>query len=132
MSTTKNQTLLEAECNHHVWTLQTSVDSIKESLTCKRPKNSRGMGWQPLGKDTFVGRFYAFPEVRANLYRLVMRGCTNDFEIIPDGSSYLLITATDDGYVDRLPKLAKHSQKSAYELAKQLSETQSTRDVGLN
>ena len=38
-----------------------------------------------------------------------MRATTCDFDIKADGNNIEII-ATDNGYVDRLPKLAKHSK----------------------
>jgi hypothetical protein len=62
-----------------------------------------------------MGRFYSYADVRQNLYRLVMRSCTYGFKI-QGGNSHILITATDGGYVDRLPALAKHSKKGRYDI----------------
>lgn len=127
-----NKTLITAEADHNIWTLKTEEPDIIYSLICPRPAKSRSMRWERSGVHTFMGRFYSYPDVRQNLYRLVMRSCTYGFEI-QGCSDYISITATDDGYVDMLPVLAKHSQKGRYDIKKQkLLEAPSNLDVSFN
>ena len=103
-----NRTLITAQANHKVWTLNCEEPSIINSLTCPRHAASRSMGWERAGVHTFMGRFYSYADVRQNLYRLVMRSTTYGFNI-RGCADWIEIEATDDGYVDRLPVLAKHS-----------------------
>ena len=93
----------------NTWTLTTENADIINSLTCKRHKDSKSMGWKRSSRTTFVGKFYSYGDARKNIYRLVMRATTCDFDIKADGNNIEII-ATDNGYVDRLPKLAKHSK----------------------
>ena len=127
----KNKPLITAEADRNVWKLKTEEPSIIYSLTCPRPAKSRSMGWERAGVHTFRGRFYSYADVRQNLYRLVMRSCTYGFKI-QGSNSHILITATDDGYVDRLPALAKHSKKGRYDIQQTLLEAPSTLDVATN
>lgn len=126
-----NKTLITAEADHTVWTLQTEEPDIIYSLTCPRPAKSRSMGWERVGIHTFVGRFSSYPKVRENIYRLTMRSTTYDFFIKGDGN-YLNVTATDNGYVDTFPTLAKHSKKGRYDIQRTLLEAPSTLDVSSN
>jgi hypothetical protein len=126
-----NKTLITAEADHNVWTLKTEEPDIIYSLTCPRPANSRSMGWERAGIYTFVGRFSSYPKLRENIYRLTMRSCTYDFTIQGDGN-YLNVTATDNGYVDTLPVLAKHSKKGRYDIKRTLLEAPSNLDVSSN
>jgi hypothetical protein len=127
-----NKTLIEAEANHNVWTLKTEEPDLIYSLTCPRPAKSIGMRWERAGVHNFIGRFYSYADVRQNLYRLVMRSCTYGFKI-QGCSDYISITATDGGYVDTLPVLAKHSKKGRYDIKKQkLLEAPSNLDVSFN
>jgi hypothetical protein len=61
------------------------VGSIIHSLCAKRP-NSPNMGWKPLGTETFSGKFSSYQELRQSIYRLVMRGCTENFTISTCGT----------------------------------------------
>ena len=104
--------LLEAHLKNGIWELETDDPEVIHSLTCKRAVNSKGIGWQRLdGEICFYGRFYNYMELRRNLVRLVMRSTTYDFDV-DSSDGWLKITATDRGYFDRLPPLAKHSKKS--------------------
>jgi hypothetical protein len=124
-------TLITAQADHNIWTLKTEEPDIIYSLICPRPAKSRSMGWERAGVHNFIGRFYSYADVRQNLYRLVMRSCTYGFKI-QGGNSHILITATDGGYVDRLPVLAKHSKKGRYDIQQTLLEAPSTLDVRSN
>ena len=126
-----NKTLITAVADHDVWTLKTEEPDIIYSLICPRPAKLIGLGWQRAGVHTFVGRFSSYPKVRENIYRLTMRSCTYDFTIQGDGN-YLNVTATDNGYVDRLPRLAKHSKKGRYDIQQSLLEAPSTLDTASN
>ena len=123
-------TLITAQADHNVWTLQTEEPEIIYSLTCPRPAKSIGMVWQRISIHSFIGRFHSYPDVRASLYRLTMRSCTYDFSIQGDNNQ-LTITALDRGHVDRLPKLEKHSKKGRHDLERQkiLLESRSTLDA---
>jgi len=125
-------TLISAEADHNIWTLKTEEPDVIYSLTCPRPAKSRSMGWERAGVHNFIGRFYSYADVRQNLYRLVMRSCTYGFKI-QGCSDYISITATDGGYVDRLPALAKHNKKGRYDIKKRkLLEAPSNLDVSFN
>jgi len=110
--------LLEAHLDNGIWELETDDPEVIHSLTCKRAVTSKGMGWQRLDDEIcFYGRFYSYMELRKNLERLVMRATTYDFDV-DSSDGWVRITATDSGYVDRLPPLAKHSKSGRLELAK--------------
>ena len=116
-------TLVEAYYRNSIWSLDTVDPEVIFSLTCKRAPTYRDMGWKQVGgsRTNYIGTFPTYTELRKNLERLVMRACTYDYAV-ESTERWLRITATDSGYVDRLPKLKKHSKLSRRELAKLNSE----------
>ena len=115
--------LVEAYYRDSIWNLDTEDPEVIFSLTCKRAPTSRDMGWKQVGDSgsNYIGTFPTYTDLRKNLERLVMRACTYDYAV-ESTKRWLRITATDSGYVDRLPKLRKHSKLSRRELAKLNSE----------
>jgi hypothetical protein len=115
--------LVEAYYRDSIWNLDTEDPEVIFSLTCKRAPTSRDMGWKQVGgsRTNYIGTFPTYTELRKNLERLVMRACTYDYAV-ESTERWVLITATDPGYRDRLPPLLKHSKLSRSELAKLNSE----------
>jgi hypothetical protein len=115
--------LVEAFYRDSIWNLETRNPEVIHSLTCKRSIICRDIGWNSVGgsRTNYIGTFPTYTELRKNLERLVMRACTYDYAV-ESTERWVLITATDHAYRDRLPPLLKHSKLSRSELAKLNSE----------